>query len=700
MSKSRARKPKSKVDNPQNFLVGLPANASWVADSTGIGFLLSFVSPPDAAVNDAHLKDRHAFAAGRIDGLAKFTCCYRSEPFWMIPRAGTKLSEVPPETQYLLAQRADGLYVLLVPLLDGGFRCALQGTPAGELELVAESNDPAVLTDRVAGLFVAAGADPFELIQRSARAVCAHLKLGRLREDKPDPKFMDYFGWCTWDAFYSEVSAEKVKVGLQSFQDGGVEPRALILDDGWQSVTPPFPGGAKRLCNFAANEKFPGDLAPLVALSKTKFRIKEFFVWHAVMGYWGGTDAESFPDYAVHSMSRRYAPGILHHQPQVVRSSDRVVGAVPPEQAYRFYQDYHRHLRRQGVDGVKVDNQASLEALAEGFGGRTNMYRHYRQALEGSIQTQFGAGGELINCMSCATEVFYGQLASNVTRTSNDFFPNRPESHGVHLYVNAQVCAWFGEFTWGDWDMFQSGHPAGAFHAAGRAVSGSPVYVSDKPGVHDFKVLRKLVLPDGTVLRAMHPGLPTRDCLFADPTKEDVLLKIFNHNATGGVVGVFNARHNPERPNAAIAGTLRPADVEELVGERFAVWAHNAQTLQVMSRQDETPVALKPLEFEVFTIVPIQAGLAPIGLSEMFNSGGVVLYHDMGPDAATHVLGLRTGREGCSGAGPTFLAWSENKPKRVLVEGAAIPFTFDRSTGALRLQLSPGRQACRVTITV
>ncbi|MEI8195303.1 MAG: Sip1-related alpha-galactosidase [Phycisphaerae bacterium] len=694
MANSNARNEK-KNDTlaSQSFLLDLPAYAYCVADPTGTGFLISFVAPAVADQKDAHLKARHVFAAGRLDQLTGFTCCYRYDPYWMTPCAGTELKNVPPETQYLLSQRSDGLCVLVVPLLDGGFRCALQGTPLGTLELVAESNDPAVVTDRVVGLFVAAGPDPYELLERSARAVCAHLKLGRLRHDKPDPEFMDYFGWCTWDAFYSEVSAEKVKIGLQSFKAAGLEPRLLILDDGWQSVATGFPAGSARLSSFVANDKFPGDLAPLVTLSKTEFRIKEFFVWHAVMGYWGGVDAASLPEYDVRSMPRQFAPGILHHAPEIVRSADRVVGAVPPEQAYRFYQDYHRHLRLQGVDGVKIDNQCSLEGLAAGHGGRTNMYRHYRQAMEGSIQTHFGAAGELINCMSCSTEVFYGQLASNVTRTSTDFWPNRPESHGLHLYTNAQVCAWFGHFTWGDWDMFQSTHAAGAFHAAGRAVSGAPVYVSDKPDAHDFKLLRKMVLADGMVLRAEHPGMPTRDCLFADPTKEDVLLKIFNHNSHGGVVGVFNARYNPEQPEAAIAGSLRPADVEELAGERFAVWAHNAQTLTVMRHHDELPLSLKPLEFEVFTIVPIEAGLAPIGLADMFNSGGAVLYHYIDPDATTHGLGIRSG-----GAAANFRAWSEKKPKRVLVEGDPTAFTFDKSSGVLRLKLPAGLEVCHVTV--
>jgi hypothetical protein len=43
---------------------------------------------------------------------------------------------------------------------------------------------------------------------------------------------------------------------------------------------------------------------------------------------------------------------------------------------------------------------------------------------------------------------------------------------------------------------------------------------SDKPGNHDFDLLKKLVLPDGTVLRAQLPGRPTRDCLFTDPARD------------------------------------------------------------------------------------------------------------------------------------------------------------------------------------
>jgi len=69
--------------------------------------------------------------------------------------------------------------------------------------------------------------------------------------------------------------------------------------------------------------------------------------------------------------------------------------------------------------------------------------------------------------------------------------------------------------------MFHSKHPAAEAHAAARAVSGGAVYVSDYPGKHDFELLKRLVLPDGSVLRAALPGRPTADCLFSDVLRDN-----------------------------------------------------------------------------------------------------------------------------------------------------------------------------------
>jgi raffinose synthase len=167
--------------------------------------------------------------------MIRFTSCHRYSPFWTKPANGTTEAEVQPETLWLLAQTDAGRCTMVVPLLDSTTRYSLRGTAAG-LALVAETGDPAVVSDGGVALFVSSGDDPYALAAAGgARAVHRHLGTGGLRTDKPVPDFLDLFGWCNWDAFYKEVSADKVLAGLDAFARGGVQPPLLILDDGWQT---------------------------------------------------------------------------------------------------------------------------------------------------------------------------------------------------------------------------------------------------------------------------------------------------------------------------------------------------------------------------------------------------------------------------------------------------------------------------------
>ncbi len=630
------------------LMIELPESIQVFPDPLGAGSFLQFTASSSQA--------RHVFPIGSLQENLRFTCCHRYEPYWMTVKAGTRGDEVPVETQFLLVERPDHTVALLVPLLDGAFRCALQGSGEDAIELVAELGDPAVVTDTVTGLFIAAGSDPFSLIEESARSVMQHMGIGRLRADKPVPEFIDLFGWCTWDAFYQEVSHEKVRQGLESFARGGILPKLLILDDGWQSEQG-MPTGERRLTSFAANDKFPGGLAPTVRMAKDEFGVETFLVWHALAGYWGGVHPPSFPQYDVQPVARSFSPGILHYYPDHNENWwGSVIGVISPNSIDRFYQDYHRSLRQQGVDGVKVDTQASLEAVSAGRGGRVGMMQRYHEALEGSAQVHFG--GRLINCMSLSNDMLYSALSSNLTRTSTDFWPERPHTHGLHLYVNAQVSLWFGEFIHPDWDMFQSGHPWGGYHAAARAISGGPVYVSDKPGTHDFDLLRKLVLPDGRTLRALQPARLTRDCLFHDPTREDVLLKIFNLNYQAGVIGVFNARYDPQSSgNGMITGSITPKDVAGLEGELFAIYAHNSRELRLIKCDEQWELALPQAGFEIFTVVPVDQGVAPLGLVELFNSAGAVVEKSF---ITPEIYRIKT-----RGAG-RFALWCSRKPVELI----------------------------------
>jgi raffinose synthase len=260
------------------------------------------------------------------------------------------------------------------------------------------------------------------------------------------------------------------------------------------------------------------------------------------------------------------------------------------------------------------------------------------------------------------------------------------------LYANAQVGLWFGHFMQPDWDMFQSGHAFGAFHAAGRALSGGPVYVSDKPGEHDFALLRKLVCSDGSVLRAEGVGLPTLDTLCVDPTCEAVPLKIWNTHGAAALVGVFHARYAAGRAEP-VSGALRIADVPGLQGQRFACHAHNAQRLERLERGVERPFTLAEREFEIFSLVPIESGWAALGLSDKFNGPvAVVDVEWTGPDACT--VRVRDVGE--------FLAYSERRPRQVHVgspadAAAALPFSYDPACFALRISLA-GEASLRFSV--
>lgn len=46
------------------------------------------------------------------------------------------------------------------------------------------------------------------------------------------PDMLNWFGWCTWDAFYTDVTGEGVKQGLERYcflNSGPFESRVLTL---------------------------------------------------------------------------------------------------------------------------------------------------------------------------------------------------------------------------------------------------------------------------------------------------------------------------------------------------------------------------------------------------------------------------------------------------------------------------------------
>jgi len=230
---------------------------------------------------------------GANAGCKRFLACSRQKLWWMNPEWGSTAAEIPNETQFLLFQLASTkggggardeeegeAYGVIFPLISGAFRSSLEATKgwgggggAGvvgrgwgkhdSVSLRIESGDASVVgADIRAIAFVATGSDPFALVRESMEAVQRQLKTFELRTRKPVPPAMDVFGWCTWDAFYSKVDGPGIMRGVDTLRAGGVPPRLVIIDDGWQDTSdlPPPPVASDRRGNAGGVETAPGGL--------------------------------------------------------------------------------------------------------------------------------------------------------------------------------------------------------------------------------------------------------------------------------------------------------------------------------------------------------------------------------------------------------------------------------------------------------
>uniref|UniRef100_A0ACD5U4J4 Uncharacterized protein n=1 Tax=Avena sativa TaxID=4498 RepID=A0ACD5U4J4_AVESA len=730
----------------RTVLSGVPNNVTAAHASGAAGL----VDGAFVGVTAGEAKSHHVFTFGTLRDC-RFMCLFRFKLWWMTQRMGTSGSDVPLETQFIIMEvpaaagngnddtdegdSGEPVYVVMLPLLEGQFRTVLQGNDRDELQICIESGDKAVQTEQgMNSVYIHAGTNPFDAITQAVKAVEKHTHTFHHREKKKVPSFVDWFGWCTWDAFYTDVTADGVKEGLRTLAEGGAPPRFLIIDDGWQQIdsydSKDYTGvdvqegaqfasrltGIKENAKFQSskNAKYPAGLKQLVDETKKEHGVKSVYVWHAMAGYWGGVDvtpsaADGMERYEAALAYPVQSPGVTGNQPDIVMDSLSVLGLglVPASKVRTFYQDLHAYLASCGVDGVKVDVQNIIETLGAGHGGRVALTRAYHRALEASVAHNFPDNG-CISCMCHNTDMLYSANQTAVVRASDDYYPRDPASHTVHISSVAYNTLFLGEFMQPDWDMFHSKHPAAEYHGAARAIGGCPIYVSDKPGNHDFDLLKKLVLPDGSVLRAQLPGRPTRDCLFSDPARDGAsLLKIWNVNKFAGVVGVFNCqgagwcrvvkktRIHDEAPGT-LTGSVRAEDVDAIARVAAAtgrdwdgesvLYAHRAGELVRLPPGATLPVTLKTLEYELFHVCPVRAvapgvSFAPIGLLDMFNAGGAVEECAVNSQHKTARVTLRV--RGCG----RFGAYFSRRPLKCSLDLGDVEFSYDADTGLVTVDV-------------
>ncbi|KAK4798258.1 hypothetical protein SAY86_030584 [Trapa natans] len=728
--------------NGHVFLTDVPSNVTATASpysSDG----KSLTSPGCfVGFETAEPSSRHVASVGRLRGI-RFMSIFRFKVWWTTHWTGSTGRDLEHETQIVLLDRSDSgrPYVLLLPLLEGPFRSSIQPGPDDFVDLCVESGSTQVTSAEFrAALYMHAGDDPFALARDAIKVARAHLGTFKLLEEKTPPGIVDKFGWCTWDAFYLTVHPQGIWEGVKGLVDGGCPPGLVLIDDGWQSIShdedPITKEGMNhtvageqmpcRLLKFQENYKFRDYVSPprsvrdaaggssgkgmgaFIKDLKEEFKSVEFvYVWHALCGYWGGLrpDAPGLPKSTV--IQPKLSPGLetTMEDLAVDKIVNHRVGLVPPETAYQMYEGLHSHLQNVGVDGVKVDVIHLLEMLCENYGGRVDLAKAYYKALTDSVRKHFNGNGVIASMEHCNDFMFLGTEAITLGRVGDDFWCTDPSGdpngtfwlQGCHMVHCAYNSLWMGNFIHPDWDMFQSTHPCAEFHAASRAISGGPIYVSDSVGKHNFPLLKRLVLPDGSILRCEYYALPTRDCLFVDPLHDGkTMLKIWNLNKFTGVIGVFNCqgggwcretRRNKcaSQFSRAVTCKTNPKDIEWRSGKspitvhvdgvrKFALYLSQSKRLILSEPSQDLELTLEPFNFELVTVSPVgelKCGVgtvefAPIGLVNMLNSGGALQSVKYGEGSVE--VGVKGGGE--------LKSFSSIKPKGCKINGKDVGFEY------------------------
>lgn len=522
----------------------------------------------------------------------KITAMYLFNEWWTRPAFVTKFQDIPEYTQVAFFRYKDR-YACFVPMVGRKFKTYLVSGTETEicLEMTAWMGGQKEIDEP---LYLIVEASVLEEAVHKAFTWLTEYKGIRMREERRIPEMFRYLGWCSWDACYKEVTEEKVRQKADELLDKRVPVKWMLIDDGWLSTKD------EMLCDFMPDkEKFPNGFRKMIQDIKRKGKIKWFGVWHAFGGYWGGIltgsnlDSEERP-YLYKTVNGKLIPS--------------------PETGERFYRDWYQELRSEGIDFAKVDGQSAVPYYFENTLPVSEAARGMNQALESGAAYM---DGSIINCMGMAMESILARPVSAISRNSDDFVPDKENGFTEHLLQNAYNAVYHNELYCCDWDMFWTKHEDCVKHSLLRAVSGGPIYFSDKIGDTKPEVLKPLTYLDGRILMMDRSAKPTSDCLFTDPMKSGVL-KLTNvashgqkHN--GGGVAVYNLTDKNQKY------TFSPADVQDLdISNEYWLYDYFTQTASICRRNETITAEIEGNQFAWYQMLICNGAGTFLGLKEKY----------------------------------------------------------------------------------
>ncbi len=554
------------------------------------------------------------------DEIESVLAIAKESAYWTKPYFKVSVGDVPKQTQGLFCKKKDGEFLVFVPVVGKEYKTELIGNN-GELYSKTYSwYDKSSYCDEL--LFVCAeGKELYPLIHECF-SVASKL-LGnrcRLREERVYPEFLEYLGWCSWDSMQIRVNEDGLKEKCEEFKEKNIPVKWAIIDDMWAEVRD-FYGQEyadfkemvdlmhrSKLYSYEADPlRFPNGLKHTVEM------IKEYGInvgmWYPATGYWAGIDkdGDAYKEIGEYTL---------------LSNENAIVPDYNPEKAYMYYKKIFEFFRSAGVDFVKIDNQAMPQVHYKGMAPIGEAARGSQSGIEAAVGECFA--GKLINCMGMASEAMWNRCSSAVSRCSNDFMPENRAWFRKHILQCTYNGLVQGQLYYNDFDMWWTDDEQARKNSLLRAVSGGPIYVSDKIGRSNKEILDPLAFDDGKILRCDRPGVPTIDCLFENPQNSEKIFKVQNIAGEHGVVAAFNLNDDEEK---CVGGTISPKDVEGLIEGKYAIYEHFSREVKFVSYNESIEVSLENADdFKLYIIVPLVNGFGAIGRIDKYISPKSIEY--------------------------------------------------------------------------
>jgi hypothetical protein len=314
---------------------------------------------------------------------------------------------------------------------------------------------------------------------------------------------------------------------------------------------------------------------------------------------------------------------------------------------------FMRHLvsasKRDGIDFLKVDFCGSLLPAYAGTTGK-GVVTKFPKASDNAIANPSEATalfsriyqkvaaeefGGLMNCNWHIPHFIFNSAGNNVGRCSADYKVGNLSKAKSHLFGSYNKIPWLGQVYWGDHDMFHSSDKfAGRMMAISKAMSGGPVYLSDK---HE-ELMPDHVLPlcylDGLLVRPLAPAAPVNDDVMMNQTDKGlyrVMAPLANNSAAFVLYNLYGEKNEAVELSGSIttddyrssSALIQPYpgrwDVPE---EGLLVYDHTTGKASKLDK--EYKVTLKGFSDRLIQISPITNGWSVIGRTDKYLSAGTV----------------------------------------------------------------------------